>query len=82
MGRPAWTAPESSWPEHTPTNCPFVKSRDLGGLRFTGRHAEYTSADGRTLWICYAHGWSCREANPPGSRYGMCLQEVQVLDKR
>ena len=42
--------------------------------------------DGRTLWLCYAANYSSPEiANdrlrerPSGSRYGMCLQEVNIL---
>jgi len=43
--RSALAAPEFDWPAYTPTNCPFKKSSDFVGLRFTGRHAEYTQAD-------------------------------------
>jgi hypothetical protein len=33
------------WPEQTPAECPFGRSRDLPGMEFTERHAEYTKAD-------------------------------------
>jgi hypothetical protein len=41
--------------------------------------------DGRGLWLCYAvnfsSGWGgiTFKAQPPGSRYGMCLQEIRLL---
>jgi hypothetical protein len=41
--------------------------------------------DGRSLWLCYAanfsSGWggTTFKAQPPGSRYGMCLQEIRLL---
>jgi hypothetical protein len=33
------------WPSLPPAHCPFPPSKDLTGLTFTGRHAEYTGAD-------------------------------------
>jgi hypothetical protein len=33
------------WPSEPPADCPFKPSQTLKGLRFTGRHAEYTNAD-------------------------------------
>lgn len=33
------------WPAEVPEGCPFERSRSLGGVCFTGRHAEYTNAD-------------------------------------
>ena len=33
------------WPEQTPDGCPFDRSRELPGMEFTARHAEYTNAD-------------------------------------
>ena len=33
------------WPSEPPADCPFKPSPTLTGLRFTGRHAEYTGAD-------------------------------------
>ncbi len=34
-----------AWPSREPEGCPFPRSTDLVGVRFTGRHAEYTNAD-------------------------------------
>jgi hypothetical protein len=36
----AWT-----WPGAVPDACPFAPSRDLPGMRFSGRHKSYTQAD-------------------------------------
>lgn len=33
------------WNSKPPTNCPFAPSTAIAGIRFTGRHAEYTAAD-------------------------------------
>ena len=38
-------APGDVWPSEPPADCPFKPSETLKSLRFTGRHAEYTSAD-------------------------------------
>ncbi len=52
---------------------------------FVNIPSKFVSSDGRTLWLCYAanftNGWLGTKfaANPPGSRYGMCLQEVRLL---
>ncbi len=52
---------------------------------FVNIPSKFISADGRTLWLCYAanfsQGWNGVrfQSRPPGSRYGMCLQEVRLL---
>lgn len=33
------------WPSQPPADIPFAASADLTGITFTGRHAEYTTAD-------------------------------------
>lgn len=33
------------WPSQPPADCPFPPSKEITGLRFTGRHARYTTAD-------------------------------------
>jgi len=33
------------WPSEPPADCPFPPSKEITGIRFTGRHARYTSAD-------------------------------------
>ncbi len=51
---------------------------------FVNIPSKFISPDGRTLWLCYAanfsQGWNNVkfESRPPGSRYGMCLQEVKL----
>jgi hypothetical protein len=48
--------------------------------------SKFISDDGKTLWLCYsanfARNWRDIEikSNPPGSRYGLVLQEVKLLD--
>jgi hypothetical protein len=47
--------------------------------------SKFISADGRTVWLCYAANFSSGwggikfQSRPAGSRYGMCLQEVRLL---
>jgi hypothetical protein len=46
--------------------------------------SKFISADGKTLWLCYAANFASGKNHmnlasiPSGSRYGMCLQEVQL----
>jgi len=52
---------------------------------FVNIPSKFISANGRTLWLCFAanfsSGWGgiTFQSRPPGSRYGMCLQEVRLL---
>jgi hypothetical protein len=52
---------------------------------FVNTPSKFISADGRTVWLCYAanfsSGWggTTFRSRPVGSRYGMCLQEVRLL---
>jgi hypothetical protein len=52
---------------------------------FVNFPSKFIGADGRRLWLCYAanfsSGWGgiTFKSSPPGSRYGMCLQEVRLL---
>lgn len=52
---------------------------------FVNIPSKFIQPDGRTLWLCYAanfsSGWGgiTFRSRPPGSRYGMCLQEVRLL---
>jgi hypothetical protein len=52
---------------------------------FVNIPSKFIGADGRTLWLCYAanfsSGWGgiTFKSRPPGSRYGLCLQEVRLL---
>lgn len=48
--------------------------------------SKFISSDGRTLWLCYSgnfardwNGMKIKE-NPPGSHYGLVLQELLLLD--
>jgi len=52
---------------------------------FVNIPSKFIGGDGRTLWLCYAANFSSGwggikfKALPPGSRYGLCLQEIQLL---
>lgn len=53
---------------------------------FVNIPSKFISADGYTAWLCYAanfsngnKNWPQHEANPPGSGYGMVLQEVRFI---
>lgn len=50
--------------------------------------SKFISPDGRTVWLCYSgnfapnwNGMSIRE-NPPGTHYGLVLQELRLLDPK
>jgi len=51
---------------------------------FLNLPSKFISADGRTLWLCYAANFATDwnglkiQPNPPGSRYGLCLQEIHL----
>jgi hypothetical protein len=51
---------------------------------FVNIPSKFIAQDGRTLWLCYAanftSGWGgiTFQSIPPGSRYGLCLQEVRL----
>ena len=53
---------------------------------FVNFPSKFIGPDGRTLWLCYAanfsQGWNGVrfKSSPVGGRYGMCLQEVKLLD--
>ena len=55
---------------------------------FVNIPSKFISADGRTLWLCYAANFTNGylgtkfKSDPPGGRYGMCLQEVKLLGPR
>lgn len=52
---------------------------------FVNFPSKFISEDGKKLWMCYsgnfAVGWNGMEIkeNPPGSHYGMVLQEVELI---
>jgi len=54
---------------------------------FVNLPSKFMGADGRNLWLCYAanfsSGWGgiTFKSRPAGSRYGMCLQEIHLLDR-
>ena len=45
---------------------------------FVNIPSKFISANGRTLWLCYSANFFELPSNPPGSRYGMCLQEIKL----
>ena len=52
---------------------------------FVNIPSKFIGPDGRSLWLCYAanfsSGWGgiTFKSLPPGSRYGLCLQEMRLL---
>ena len=54
---------------------------------FVNFPSKFISADGRTAWLCYSANFSKGglnpdlEPSPPGSRYGMTLQEIRLRAK-
>ncbi len=46
---------------------------------FVNIPTKFISGDGRTAWLCYAHGWQHKKPDPPGSTYAMNLQEFRLL---
>ena len=47
---------------------------------FVNLPSKFLSEDGQTAWLCYAANFTgTTPPSPPGSRYGMCLQEVKLL---
>jgi len=48
--------------------------------------SKFIGEDGHTLWLCYSANFARNwrdvkiKANPPGSRYGLVLQKVKLLD--
>ena len=52
---------------------------------FVNIPSKFIGGDGRKLWLCYAanfsDGWggAAFRSRPPGSRYGLCLHEIEIL---
>jgi hypothetical protein len=52
---------------------------------FVNFPSKFISSDGKTAWLCYsanfAPDWNHEkiQSNPPGSHYGLVLQEVELL---
>jgi hypothetical protein len=52
---------------------------------FVNLPSKFIGKDGRSLWLCYAANFSSGwggirfRSRPPGSRYGLCLQEIKLL---
>lgn len=52
---------------------------------FVNIPSKFIEPDGRTMWLCYSanftNGWLHTDyaIDPPGSRYGMCLQEIRLI---
>jgi len=56
--------------------------RDFGGQAyFVNIPSKFIGQDGRTAWLCYSANFTGNiRPNPPGSRYGLCLQEIVFPD--
>lgn len=54
---------------------------------FVNIPSKFISKDGRTAWLCYAANFTNGylhtnyRSDPPGSGYGMCLQEIRLLSR-
>ena len=53
---------------------------------FVNIPSKFISPDGRKLWLCYAANFTNLvkvhaeiPVNPPGSRYGLVLQEIELI---
>ena len=52
---------------------------------FVNLPSKFISADGRAAWLCYsgnfAPDWNGEriKVNPPGTRYGLALQQIRLL---
>lgn len=47
---------------------------------FVNIPSKFVSANGRKAWLCYSNNWTGdQKVNPPGGRYGLCLQEFEFL---
>jgi len=46
---------------------------------FVNLPSKFIGANGRDLWLCYSANFMGLQADPPGSRYGMCLQQIRLL---
>jgi hypothetical protein len=47
---------------------------------FVNIPSKFISVDGWNAWLCYSNNWTGdQKANPPGGRYGLCLQEFKFL---
>jgi hypothetical protein len=60
--------------------------RDFGAQGyFVNIPSKFIQPDGKTFWLCYSanftNSWLGTDypIDPPGSRYGLCLQEVKLL---
>ena len=52
---------------------------------FVNLPGKFIQPDGKTMWMCYSANFTNDSLHtdypidPPGSRYGMCLQEIELL---
>ena len=61
--------------------CVYMKNFGEQGY-FVNFPSKFISKDGRTAWLCYSSNFTKdQKINPPFGRYGLCLQEVRLLDK-
>ncbi len=80
-------APTSSRPIGSPVRGGMVVyMKDFGEQGyFLNFPSKFIGRDGKRMWLCYstnfAPSWNGMKlkVNPPGGRYGLCLQEVQFL---
>ena len=62
----------------------YMKSFGEQGY-FVNLPSKFIAKDGRMAWLCYsgnfAPNWNGEkiQANPPGTRYGLVLQQIRLL---
>jgi hypothetical protein len=56
---------------------------------FVNLPSKFVSSDGRRAWLCYSANFTNQDlhnvqipSNPPGSRYGLVLQEILLPDAK
>lgn len=62
--------------------CSYMKNFGVQAY-FVNFPSKFFSKDGRTAWLCYSGNFTQdQRTNPPGGRYAMALQKLELLDKK
>ena len=61
---------------------PETTGKDFGQQGyFLNFPSKFISENGRKAWLCYSGNYWIDEVDPPGSHYGLVLQEIELLSK-
>ena len=71
------SSPAGRWRSEPPADCPFQPSASLTGVEFTGRHAEYTTAD--TWYPSWASDGNLYSPWTDGEVNGLVLHFISSL---